>query len=292
MVAQAVRTAPSGRRARPLARGIERALLSLLLGVGSILMVAPFYWMVVTSLKSRAEVLLFPPTWWPRDVTLRAFEEIARLRGGGFPIYFRNSLYVTVCVTALVLFSSAYSGYVFAKFDFRGRNVLFILVLSMLMIPFSVSIIPLYSLMATAKWTNSYWALIIPSAFSPFGIFLLNQFMHSIPSDLIDAGRIDGASEFGIFFRIIVPLSAAPLGALGIFTFMWSWDDFLWPLVIIDEPRLYTLPLGLSQLRGRTGSDVAALCAGAMVAVTPVIIVYLLAQRRFVEGIALTGLKG
>ncbi|MHB0856663.1 MAG: carbohydrate ABC transporter permease [Anaerolineae bacterium] len=271
---------------------IGRGLISLLLGVGALLMIAPFYWMVVTSFKPAEEVLVFPPTWWPQQPTWEPYLELTELRGGGFPIFFRNSLFVTVVVTALVLLTSALAGYVFAKFQFRGRNVLFVAVLSMLMIPFNVSIIPLYALMVTFQWTNSYWALIIPSAFSPFGIFLMNQFMHSIPSDLVDAGRIDGASEYSIFFRIVLPLSAAPLGALGIFTFMWTWDDFLWPLVIIDEPRFYTLPLGLSQLRGRFGSNVAAMAAGATVAVLPVIIVYLFAQRRFVEGIALTGIKG
>ncbi|MCS7220832.1 MAG: carbohydrate ABC transporter permease [Anaerolineae bacterium] len=279
-------------RPRPLARQIEKWALWLLLGIGTIAMVAPFYWMIITSFKPKEEVMVFPPTWWPHQPTLRPWVELTKLRGGGFPVFFRNSLFVTVSTTILVLLTSSMAGYVFAKFRFRGRDALFLLVLSMMMIPFNVSIIPLYALMVDLKWTNSYWALIIPSAFSPFGIFLMRQFMHSIPNDLIDAGRIDGASEFAIFFRIVMPLSTAALGALGIFTFMWNWDDFLWPLVIIDEPRLYTLPLGLSQLRGRFGTDVASMTAGATVAVLPVLIVYLFAQRRFIEGIALTGLKG
>jgi len=130
------------------------------------------------------------------------------------------------------------------------------------------------------------------SNYSPFGIFLLRQYMHSIPNDLIDAARIDGASEWRIFFRLILPLSTAALGALGLFTFMGVWDDFLWPLVLLDDPELYTLPLGLSQLRGRVGTDVASMQAGATVSVLPVLIIYFFAQRRFIEGIALTGLKG
>src|SRR6185503_3104761 len=137
----------------------------------------------------------------------------------------------------------------FAKHQFKGRDLIFLAVLSMLVIPFNISIIPLYALIVDLNWNNTYWALIIPSVFSPFGIFLMRQFMHTIPTELIDAARIDGASEFGIFFRIILPLSTAPLAALGIFTFIMQWDDFLWPLVIIDDPALYTLPLGLSQLR-------------------------------------------
>lgn len=158
------------------------------------------------------------------------------LRIGNFEIFFRNSLFVATIITVLVLFTSALAGYVFAKYRFKGRNLLFLAVLSMMMILFNISIIPLFVLMVDVGWSNTYWDLIIPSAFSPFGIFLMNQFMHSIPNELIDAFRIDGASEFRIFFRIIMPLSTAPLAALGIFTFVFQWDDFLWLLVIIDEP--------------------------------------------------------
>ncbi len=267
-------------------------LLWLALGLGSILMVGPFYWTLVTSFKSREEVMLFPPTWWPAQPTVEHWIGLTELRLGNFLIFFRNSAFIATMVTLLILLTSSLGGYVFAKHRFRGRDVLFFGILSMMMIPFNVSIIPLYALMVDFKWTNSYWALIIPSAYSPFGIFLLRQFIHSIPDELIDAARIDGASEFGIFFQIILPLSTAALGALAIFTFIGQWDDFLWPLVIIDEPALYTLPLGLSQFRGRTGTDVGGLAAASMLAVLPVLIVYFIAQRRFVEGIALTGLKG
>lgn len=269
-----------------------RYALQALLCLGAILMVGPFYWTIVTSFKSQDEVLRFPPTWWPENPTLEHWADLTDLRVGSFPVFFRNSAFVSATVTVLILLTSSLAGYVFAKYRFKGRDAIFLGILSMMMIPFNVSIIPLYALMADLKWTNSYWALIIPSAFSPFGIFLMRQFMHSIPNELIDAARIDGASEFGIFFRIILPLSTAALGALGIFTFIAQWDDFLWPLVIIDEPRLYTLPLGMSQFRGRVGTNVGGLAAASLVAVMPVLIVYFFAQRRFIEGIALTGLKG
>jgi multiple sugar transport system permease protein len=270
----------------------ERSLLWLVLGFGSILMVGPFYWTLVTSFKSREEVLVFPPTWWPKQPTLEHWLSLGELRIGSFPIFFRNSLFVATTITVLVLLTSALAGYVFAKHQFKGRDWLFLGVLSMMMIPFNISIIPLYALIVDFSWNNTYWALIIPSAFSPFGIFLMHQFMHSIPNELIDAARIDGASEYRIFFRVILPLSMAPLAALGIFTFVFQWDDFLWPLVIIDEPALYTLPLGLAQFRGRVGTNVGGLAAASMLAVLPVLIVYFMAQRRFIEGIALTGLKG
>ena len=270
----------------------ERNLLWLILGFGSILMLAPFYWTLVTSFKSREEVLVFPPTWWPKQPTLEHWLTLGELRVGSFPLFFRNSIFIATTITLLVLLTSALAGYIFAKHQFKGRDILFLAVLSMMMIPFNISIIPLYALIVDLNWNNTYWALIIPSAFSPFGIFLMRQFMHTIPTELIDAARIDGASEFGIFFRIILPLSLAPLAALGIFTFIFNWDDFLWPLVVIDEPPLYTLPLGLAQFRGRVGTNVGGLAAASMLAVLPVLIVYFMAQRRFIEGIALTGLKG
>ncbi|MCE7987010.1 MAG: carbohydrate ABC transporter permease [Caldilinea sp. CFX5] len=270
----------------------EQIVLWLVLGVGSVLMVAPFYWTLVTSFKSRSEVRAFPPTWWPTEPTLEHWIKLTDLRIGSFELFFRNSLLVSVSVTLLVLLTSTLVGYVLAKHQFRGREVVFWSILSMMMIPFNISIIPLYALIVDLNWSNTFWALIIPSIYSPFGIFLLRQFMHSIPDELIDAARIDGATEYGLFFRLILPLSAAPLAALGIFTFIGQWDDFLWPLVVINEPDRYTIPLGLSQFRGRVGTDVGGLAAASMVAVLPVLIVYFAAQRRFIEGITLTGLKG
>jgi len=255
-------------------------------------MVAPFYWTIVTSFKSQAEILRFPPTFWPASFTLAHWIGLTNLEFGSFPIFFRNSLIVACAVTGLVLLTSAMTGYIFAKFDFRLRGILFWLVLSLMMVPFSVTLIPLYVMMANLKLTNTLIAIILPQMCSPFGIFLMRQFMHSIPNELIDAARIDGASEFGIFFRIVLPLSSAALAALAIFTFVTQWDVFFWPLVIINDTNLFTLPLGLAQFRGRVNVDVGGMAAGSMIAVLPVLVVYFLAQRRFIEGIALTGLKG
>jgi ABC-type glycerol-3-phosphate transport system permease component len=246
----------------------------------------------VTSFKSRSEVRAFPPTWWPREPTFEHWIKLSDLRVGSFPDFYRNSLIVACSVTVLVLLTSALVGYVLAKHRFYGRDFILLAILSMLMIPFNISIIPLYALIVDLQWSNTLWALIIPSAYSPFGIFLMRQFMQGIPDELLDAARIDGASEYSIFFKIILPLSTAPLAALGIFTFTWQWDDFLWPLVVVNEPELYTLPLGLSQFRDRVGTDVGGLAAAAMATVVPVLVVYFLAQRRFIEGITFTGLKG
>jgi ABC-type glycerol-3-phosphate transport system permease component len=183
------------------------------------------------------------------------------------------------------------AGYIFAKYNFKGRDLAFLAILSLMMIPFNVTMIPIYKLMVTLHWNNTFIPLILTFGYYPFGIFLMRQFIHSIPSELIDAARIDGANEFDIFFRIIIPLSTAALSALGIFVFITLWDDFLWPFIIIDDPSLYTLPLGLSQFRGKLGMNVGGLAAGSMLAVLPVIVVYLFAQRRFIEGITMTGMK-
>lgn len=283
-----LRSAPQRRRRPPW----ERFLLWLVLGLGAILMVGPFYWMAITSFKTQGEALAFPPTWWPQDPTLENWIALNDLDFGSFPLFFRNSLFVVTSITLLTLLTSSAAGYVFAKIPFRGRDKLFILVLSMLMIPFTTSIVPLFSLMVDLGWTNNYLALIVPILFDPFGIFLMRQFMLGVPDELIDATRMDGGSEFRIFWSVALPLSRAALAALAIFVFVQQWDNFLWPLVIIDDPNLFTLPLGLAQFRGRFGVEVGATAAGAMVSVIPVLVLYLFAQRQFIEGISLTGLKG
>jgi multiple sugar transport system permease protein len=266
-------------------------LLGPLLALGGIAMIAPFYWMVTSAFKTTQEVMAFPPTWWPMDPTLDHWVTIFTGIRGGFHVFFGNSLVVTLSVTVLVLLTSSLGGYVFAKITFPGREWLFVAVLSLLMVPFNVTLIPLYRLMVDLGWQNTHWALIVPAAVNPLGIFLMRQFMHNVPSELIEAARIDGAREFTIWWKIVVPLTTPALAALGIFIFLWTWDDFLWPLVVLSDVELYTLPLGLSQLRGRFGDDVGASMAGATVAVLPVLVAFLFAQRRFVEGVTMTGIK-
>ena len=277
---------------RPWYAGFDKLLLWLALGIGAIAMVGPFYWMLVTSFKIRQELIQYPPTWWPQEFTWGNWEAINNLQAGSFNLFFRNSLFVSLAITSLTLLTSAMAGYVFAKLPFPGRDRLFWVILSMMMIPFTVSLIPSYALMDRFGWINSYWALIIPVAISPFGIFLMRQFMMALPADLLDAARMDGASEFRVFFQIAIPLSQAALAALAILTFLAQWDNFQWPLVILNDPDKYTIPLGLAQFRGRLGTEVGPTAAGSILAVLPVLIIYIFAQRKFVEGIALTGLKG
>jgi multiple sugar transport system permease protein len=267
--------------------------LWVVLALGAVLMIGPFYWTLVTSFKSPAELRLFPPTWWPQDPTLEHWRSLNNLQFGSFVNFFRNSLIVVVTQTAFVLLFCAMAGYVFAKFQFRGRNVLFwAMVLGTMMLPEDLLIIPQFDLIVQMGLTNSLFALIIRDLFYPLGIFIMRQAMYNIPNELLDAARVDGAGEFISFFRIALPLTTAALSALGIFYFIVMWDSFLWPLVVIDQPALYTIPLGLAQFRGRFGTAIGPVAAGAMVAVLPVIVVYLFAQRQFIEGITQSGLKG
>jgi ABC-type glycerol-3-phosphate transport system permease component len=259
--------------------------------IGTVFTIAPFYWTFISSFKTPNEYYVFPPTWWPNPFTLDNWKGLSSLEVGNFSNFALNSLFVCVTGTVITLLTSSMAGYIFAKYNFKGRDLVFLAILSLMMIPFNVTMIPIYKLMVTLHWNNTFIPLILTFGYYPFGIFLMRQFIHSIPSELIDAARIDGANEFDIYFRIIIPLSTAALSALGIFVFITLWDDFLWPFIIIDDPALYTLPLGLAQFRGKLGMNVGGLAAGSMLAVLPVIVVYLFAQRRFIEGITMTGMK-
>jgi ABC-type glycerol-3-phosphate transport system permease component len=265
--------------------------LLIVLSIGAIAMLLPFYWMIISAFKPTREVMQFPPTLWPAEPTLEHWLTIFTEMRGGFHVFFMNSMFVTVTVTVFVLVTSSLGGYVFAKIRFPGREAIFVVVLSLLMVPFNVTLIPLYRLIVELGWHNTHWALIVPATVNPLGIFLMRQFMHDIPEEIIEAARVDGAREFTIWWRIVVPLTTPAIAALGIFIFLWTWDDFLWPLVALIDVELYTLPLGLSQLRGRFGADVGAGMAGATVAVMPVVVAFLFAQRRFVEGVTMTGIK-
>lgn len=262
----------------------------IILSLFSVVMIFPFVWMIVTSFKVPSEVISYPPTLIPRQPTLnyyvRVFTEL------NFLLYSWNSLYISIIATLSTLFTSSIVGYVFAKFRFRWREPLFLIILSTMMIPFPVTIIPLYLLMHRLGWIDSHLALIVPQLFNTFGIFLMRQFMHTIPSDLRDAGRIDGCSELRIFLQIVLPLCKPALAALAIFIFMWSWDSFVWPLIALQSTSNFTLPVGLAMFSQEWWTDYGLVMAGASVAVVPVLIVFLSMQKQFIRGIVLTGLKG
>jgi multiple sugar transport system permease protein len=271
-------------------RRAKWAMYAVLL-VGMILVAGPFLWMVLGSLKTQGELLQVPPTWFPEAPTLdnygRLFERL------DFPRFFFNSFVVAVTITAANLVFCSMIGYALAKLDFAGRNQLFLLVMATLMVPQGVILVPLFILMTNLGLINTHAGLILPFAAGAFGVFLMRQFMVGIPDELLEAARVDGATEWYLFWRIVMPLSGPALATLGILTFMSSWNMFTWPLVAATSEEMYTLPVALATFsRGQFSSDYGLLMAGSLVIVAPILIVFLVLQRHFVQGIATTGLKG
>ncbi len=269
-----------------------RLALFIALLLGAIFTLTPFVWMISTSLKPASQILTLPPQFIPEDPTLDAYRTIFRR----FPMarVMANSAGVALLTTLGQLVMCAMAGYAFARFTFRGRDTLFLLYLGTLMVPFAVTIIPLFVVVKNLGWTNEYAGLIVPGMFSAFGTFLMRQFFQAVPRELEEAATIDGAGTLRTFVRIIVPLSGPPLATLGLLSFMGSWNSFLWPLLIINDRHLMTLPVALSALQGiyPGQNQWNLIMAGAVVAVVPIVIVFLFAQRWFIEGVASSGVKG
>lgn len=250
--------------------------------------VMPFVWMFFGSFKTYVELTggesLVPQVWTVDNYRAIIFR-------ANFPRAFLNSTLVALVVTFSVLVTSSAAAYVFAKYRFWGKEQLFVVILSTMMVPFAVVLVPLYVIIADIGLSNKLGGVIVTVMFSTFGIFLMRQFLEGIPSDLIDAGRIDGASEWWIFSRIIIPLSTAPMAALAVFTFLFNWDNFLWPLVVLTSPQAQTLPLVLAGLRSLYWERYDMWAAGSMLTVAPVMLLYAVAQKQFIRGITMTGLK-
>jgi multiple sugar transport system permease protein len=270
-------------------RGARIALYAILI-LGLLVVVGPFLWMALASFKPEAEIRAAPPTWWPHTWTLANYDSLfTRL---DFPRYFTNSLVVAVLTTVGNLLFCSLLGYALAKLTFPGRRLLFLTVLGMLMVPGMVLFVPQFVLVSNLGLANSYAGLVLPFLAGPFGVFLMRQFLLSIPDDLLEAARVDGAGEWRIFWRVVLPLCRPALATLGILTFLTSWNNFLWPLVVATTADKYTLPVALALFSvGQHRADFGLLLAGAVVVVLPVLIVFLLLQRHFMRGIATTGLK-
>ncbi len=279
-------TLPPDRPRRIVAKDL---LLPLALGALALLFVMPFLLMVVSAFKTQAEVLRTPPTFFPVAPTLDGFRTL--LRAAPYGQWYRNSMVVASAVTAIVLLTSSLAGYVFAKFEFPAKRPLFLLVLSTMMIPFPVLLIPTYLIVDKLELLNSLWALIVPGMVSAFGIFLMRQFIAGIPNDLIEAARIDGASEWSIYGRVIVPLVRPALAALGVFSFLASWNDYLWPLVAINDLEKSTVPLALAFFNNANSQRYDLIMAAATLAVAPVLVVFLIFQRQIVKALVLAGMK-
>ncbi len=273
--------------------GILRQVVTVvLLAIGAVIMLIPFVWMIVASLMTPAEIIARPLSFIPKDPSLDAYQGLR----DAIPIYrmYFNSMIVTFLITVGILLTSSTAGYGFAKFRFPGRDALFLIVLATMMIPFFVVLIPIFWMIGKWGWVDSYQGLIVPHIATAFGIFLMRQYMLSLPDEVMDAARVDGASEFEIYWRIVLPLCTPALGALTILAFVYQWNAFLWPLVVARSDSMWTVPVGLNALRTYASSAqvVNMQMAGATLGIVPLLIVFLALQRYFVRGIALTGVKG
>lgn len=266
-----------------------RILVISLLCVGSAVMMFPFLWMVLNAFKTTAEILAVPPSLFPKVIYLGGY--IKLFSESPILYWFRNSLIVVTAVVLIQLFTCSLSGYIFAKFDFRFKRLCFMMVLLTLMIPFQVIMIPVYLIVSKLHLLNTLYALIVPSMVSAFGLFLCKQFIETIPTDLIHSARIDGAGEFRIYWNIIIPNIYSTLSALAIFTFMSTWNDYLWPLITINDTNRMTIPLALNFFSGQHSKELNVVMAACTVVILPEIIVYLIFQKQFIQGMALSGMK-
>lgn len=251
----------------------------------------PMYWLFTSALTPTQYTISTTPQLFPTNPSFANFERLFQL-ANNYWRWFVNSLVVALSVTAFHMFFDTMAGYAFAKRRFPGRTFFFWLILSTLMIPDHVTLIPKYIVARQAGLLDSVWAVILPGWANVFGIFLMRQYIQTLPSELIDAGRIDGCSEPGVFTRIILPLCKPALAALAIFTFVRQWNDFLWPLIVLQRSVNYTLPVGVASLQGEFGTDYGVIFAGAALAALPMIVFFLVFQRYFLEGVRMGAVKG
>jgi multiple sugar transport system permease protein len=262
----------------------------VILVFAAVAMVAPFVWAILTSLKTFGEATQVPPTILPSEFQWKNYSDV--VTNLPFLDFYRTTIVTTAAKVVGQVLLCSLAGYAFARIQFPGRNLLFVLYLSVLMVPFQLFLIPQYVIMTKLHWVNSLQALIVPGLFSAFGTFLLRQSFLAVPKDLEDAAKIDGCNHFQIYWYIMLPLVRSGLVALAILTFIWAWNDFLWPLVVINSPDRLPLSAGLALLQGQYVTDFPLLMAGATLATLPVIVVFVILQRQFIEGIATTGVKG
>ena len=253
-----------------------------------VIMVFPFVWMIATSFKTGSDV--YSLSLLPKRFTIGNYIKV--LGKSDFPRWFMNSFYVAGVTTGSVLIFDPMLGYAFSKYRFRGKEAIFTMILSTMMIPTEMMIIPWYMMVNKLHWNNTYWSMLFPGLCSAFGIFLMRSFFQGVPNDLLDAGRIDGLSEFGVYTRIALPLVTPALSALGIFTFLGNWNSFLWPVIALDSKEKYTIPLALAQFSAENASQWELIMTGATVATVPIIIIFLIFQKQIIEGVQLTGVKG
>jgi alpha-1,4-digalacturonate transport system permease protein len=261
----------------------------LILVLGALVVAFPLYWMFATAVRPKKEIFgggldLVPSTF----VWSNFSDAWNKLPWDQFYI---NSLAIVAIAVPVTVFINLLAGYTFAKYKFPGRDILFLLMISTLMIPIQVIMVPEFLIVAKLGWVNTWWGVLVPRAAEAFGLFMVRQFMVSIPDELIEAARLDGAGEFTIFRRVVLPLSWPVIAVLSIFTFMWRWNDFAWPLVVLQNQSSYTVPLGLNLMKGQYFTDWTGLMSMSLLSIIPIMLVFVVFQRYFIQGIASTGLK-
>ncbi|HEY8667679.1 MAG TPA: carbohydrate ABC transporter permease [Dehalococcoidia bacterium] len=269
---------------------LRRSILYLVLILGAVYAALPFVWMLLTSLKTRGEALRDPPTLLPKvwhfDNYLKAW------RAAPFERYFLNTFFICFVVVVGVAITSTLAAYAFARMDFYGRNVIFVLILSTLMIPFETIIIPNFIILKHLHWLNTYASLIVPWIASVFSVFLMRQYISQLPQDLFDSAALDGAGHLRILWSIVVPLMRGPLAAVMLFAFLGSWNSLLWPLIVTNSQSLRPIQLGLSVFINQDANEPTLLMAASAFTIAPIVLLYFVAQRQFMEGFASSGLKG
>lgn len=262
----------------------------LILGIGAVLMIAPFLWIIQAAFGKTTEAFVLPPRWFPQNPSFENFENV--FQQVPYHLFMFNSLKLAIMVTVGQLITCSMAAYAFARLNFPGKNVLFVILLSALMIPGQMTIVPLFILVRNMGLYNTHAALILPGLINPFGVFLLRQYFVTIPSELEDAARVDGANVFTIYWRIILPLSGPVLTTLAILTFVGVWNQYFFPLIMINSPELQVITVGLTLLRGQYGAGALGPIAAALtMAIVPVLIVFLLLQKYIIRSIVSTGLK-
>jgi len=287
--------AQSGRVGVRTQRRIERILLYLVLTVVGAIFFLPFYWVITASIKTTSELNLMPPTWWPHTIT---FEHYPQAITPEFGRYFVNSFVYATATTIIVAITSTLLGFVLTKFSSRFGEIFFLGIIASMAVPFELYVVPLFMLLlGIQKGTgvpmlNTYWGMVFPWIIFPFGIFLMRQAMLSVPDDLLDAARIDGASTLRTFWQIVLPLVRPNMAALCVFVFIWRYDEILWPLVVAMESDMYPISVGLVEYIGEYFVEFGQFTAASVVAIVPIFVIYILLQRYIIQGIALTGMKG
>ena len=287
-----MRTAVSTQKRHAKKFSIGRPLVYFILIMGSIVAMMPFIWMILATFKTGAEVRQIPPTFFPNKFTLENYKTIFNDPQLPLGLFYRNSMIIAISNTVLVLFTSSLFGFIFSKYEFTGKRILFWFILATMMIPFQVTMIPGYLILVKLGLLNNLAGLIIPSAISAFGIFLVTQFAKSIPNEMLDAGRVDGASEWRIYRSIALPQLGPALATLGMLTFMSNWNAYLWPLIVLTEQDVRTLPIILTWYTTQHSNQIHLSMTASVLVVLPILFVFLLSQRWIVRGLTLSGMKG